>query len=72
MFKNSRMCPSSFSSGSPEFLTTEGNEIPSNQVVFKDMKNQALICLNKDQTVKPGPPNYWFHRKILCRDYKIR
>ena len=31
-----------------------------------------MVCQNKWQIKKPGPPNYWFHRRIQCVDYKIR
>lgn len=67
-----RMCPTIYRKGEPEFLTVEGQNIPDGQIVHKDLKNHKLACLNKDQVNKPGPPNMWFHRKIKCRDYKIR
>ncbi len=67
-----RMCPKIFRTGTVQFQTIEGQPLPKDQVLHKDYELEVLKCKNADQVRKPGPPNLWFHRKILCRDYKIR
>ena len=66
------MCPKTRRTGDLEAQTVDGHDVPKDQVVENDIAGQRLICRNEAQTKKPAPPNYWFSRKILCRDYKIR
>lgn len=66
------MCPKIIRKGQAEFQTTQGHPIPKGQVLHLDYHNDKLVCLNSEQTEKPPPPNYWFHKKIKCVDYKIR
>lgn len=67
-----RMCPKIRRHPTPEYQTVEGGDIPKDQVVDKDIPNERLICENKKQAHKPGPPNLWFSSHLRCRDYKIR
>merc|ERR1712037_371167 len=66
-----RMCPSYNRKGF-EVLTTQGQEKPDSQSATINYEKGHFQCKNRDQTVKPGPPNYWFHKKIKCMDYKVR
>ncbi len=50
----------------------EGEDIPKNQKVEKDLSNHRLVCKNSHQVHKPQPPHFWYNSKIKCRDYKIR
>ena len=67
-----RICPKQFRKGTTEFQTVQGKPLPLDQVLHIDHVNEKLVCLNSEQTKKPGPPNFWFHRKIKCIDYKMR
>ena len=68
-----RMCPKQLRKGNAEFQTTSGTPFEnSGQVLNIDYKNDRLRCLNSEQSTKPPPPNYWFHKKIKCMDYKMR
>ena len=67
-----RICPKILRRGSAEFQTTQGHPIPDNQVLHLDYKNDKLKCLNSEQSGKAQPPDYWYHKKIKCVDYKIR
>merc|ERR1719295_1904559 len=43
------------------------------QITESPLKNGGeFVCLNEDQRKKPPPPDYWFTRKILCKDYRIQ
>merc|ERR1712106_513945 len=66
-----RMCPAYNRKGF-EVLTTQGQEKPDSQSVDINYEKGRFICKNRDQTEKPGAPNYWFHKKIQCMDYKVR
>lgn len=67
-----RICPKILRRGNAQFQTTQGHEIPDNQVLHLDYKNDKLVCLNSEQSAKAPPPDYWYHKKIKCVDYKIR
>ena len=67
-----RICPKQFRKGQTQFQTVLGKDLPSDQVLKIDYENDKLVCLNSEQTKKPEPPNFWFHKKIKCMDYKLR
>ena len=68
-----RICPKKFrEKGKTEFQTTQGTPVPIKQIVDQNFKEEKLVCENSKQLEKPGPPNYWFHKKIKCMDYKMR
>ena len=69
-----RLCPKNMRMGL-EFQTVHGQAVRSDmshQMIRMDYEKERIVCLNKDQTTKPNPPNYWYHRKIKCMDYKMR
>jgi hypothetical protein len=67
-----RLCSKAFRKGTGEIETTQGHDIPTDQIVTTDNNKDGVVCKNEKQIKKPPPPDYWFHRKIRCVDYKIR
>ena len=68
-----RICPRKFRRpAKTEFQTVQGQPVPSTQLIDRNYKQEKIVCENIKQMHKPDPPNYWFHKKIKCVDYKIR
>merc|ERR1711962_83840 len=43
------------------------------QITHKSNSNGGeFVCMNKQQKKKPQAPNYWYHRNIMCMDYRIQ
>jgi len=69
-----RFCNSRFKHQNFDVQTIHGHSIEdARQNVQKSNKNGGeFVCMNALNTDKPHSPYFWFHRKITCKDYKIR
>jgi len=69
-----RFCNSKFKKSTFKIETIHGQSLEdARQQTEKSNKNGGeFVCLNHDNKDKPTSPYYWFHRKITCKDYRIR
>jgi len=72
-----RFCGSQFRKQEIAVTTIQGQSLndaqAEGQIIEKTLKNGGeFVCLNEDQRTKPPKPDYWFTRKIKCKDYRIQ
>ena len=65
-----RSCPMNHIHYPVDIKTVEGQSEAENSVYTK--KPHQISCANKNNKLKPEPPNYWMKNSITCRDWKMK